>query len=242
MRLLLTRPAVDAGIFAQAMAGLGHDAVIAPLMEVRLQSGPPIALDGVQAVLATSANGIRGLAERTVRRDVTIYAVGPQTAEAATAAGFARVHNASGDASALVELVAAEADPKGGTLLHAAGKETAGRVRQALQAHGFTVETLVLYDAQAVTQLPAAAALGLREAALDGVLLFSPRSAKVFASLVAAAKLAPACAKLTAYCISAATAAALTSLTFARVAVAGTPNQEAMLALLSPASNPPSKG
>jgi uroporphyrinogen-III synthase len=239
MRLLITRPLADAEVFARHIAGLGHEAVIAPVMDVRTHSGPPILLDGVQAVLATSANGIRALAERTTRRDVTIYAVGPQTAEAAASACFGHVHNAAGDANALVEFVANHADPKDGPLLHAAGEETAGRLREALKARGFEVETAVLYDAHPAAELPAVAAQALREDALDGVLLFSPRSAKTFASLVAAAELANSCEKLTAFCISAATAAALAPLTFARMAVAGAPNQEAMLALLSPPRDNP---
>jgi uroporphyrinogen-III synthase len=98
------------------------------------------------------------------------------------------------------------------------------------------VESTVLYDAVPVTLLPENARAALQEHSLDGVLLFSPRSAKTFANLITEAKLASACEKLQAYCISAATAAALTPLTFARVAVAGQPNQEAMLALISPAA------
>jgi uroporphyrinogen-III synthase len=64
------------------------------------------------------------------------------------------------------------------------------------------------------------------------VLLFSPRSAAIFAGLVHDAGLSEHCARLTAYCISAAAAEALKSTPFARIAVAGAPNQTAMLALL----------
>jgi uroporphyrinogen-III synthase len=234
MRLLVTRPAADAESFARILEGQGHQAVVAPIMEVRALAGPAVALDGVQAVIATSANGVRALAQRTPRRDVTLYAVGPQTAEAAAASGFKTVYNAAGDAAALVEFVAAHTKPDGGKLLHAAGEETAGRLRQALTAQGFTVETAVLYGAHPVAELPPPAAQALSEGVLDGVLLFSPRSAKTFATLVIAAQLQAACAKLTAFCISAATAAALSPLTFARVAVAGTPNQDAILSLLTP--------
>jgi hypothetical protein len=53
--------------------------------------------------------------------------------------------------------------------------------------------------------------------------MFSPRSAKTFASLVDEAKLTRTCARLVAFCISSATVEALTPLTFARVAVAGHP-------------------
>lgn len=239
MRLLITRPHEDAVAIAEILRVRGHVPVIAPLMEVQVREGPEIALDGVQAVLATSANGVRALSQRTSRRDVPVYAVGPQTAEAARSAGFKTVHSAEGDSMALVEFVGERLDPAKGQLLHAAGAETVGRLRQALQAKGFTVESTVLYDAVPVAALPENALATLQDGTLGGVLLFSPRSAKTFATLTTEAKLAAACEKLDAYCISAATAAALTPLTFARVAVAGGPNQDAILALIPPASPGP---
>jgi uroporphyrinogen-III synthase len=234
MRLLITRPHQDAVAIAEVLRARGHVPIIAPLMDVQVREGPEISLDDVQAVLATSANGVRAISRRTPRRDVPIYTVGPQTAEAARSAGFKTVRNADGDSMMLVEFVTARADPAQGQLLHAAGAETAGRVRQALQAKGFTVETAVLYDAVPVAALPEKALTALKDRTLGGVLLFSPRSARTFATLTTEAKLGPACERLDAYCISAATAAALTPLTFARLSVAGAPNQEAILALIPP--------
>lgn len=239
MRLLITRPEEDALVIAGLLRARGHTPIVAPLMDVQIREGAAVTLDGVQAFLATSANGVRALARRTSRRELPLYAVGPQTAETARSAGFKTVLNAEGDANALVEFAAGHADPTKGMLLHAAGSETAGRIKQALQAKGFTVDTVVLYDAVPVAKLPENALAVLRDGTLGGVLLFSPRSAKTFATLVAEAKVASACDKLEAYCISAATAVALTPLTFARVAVAGVPNQEAMLALIPPAAPGP---
>src|SRR5689334_10900844 len=129
MRLMVTRPRDDAEAFAEILRSRGHETVVAPLMQVHPIPGPSLSCDGVQGVLTTSANGVRSLAARTSRRDLTVYAVGPQTAEAARVAGFATVINSAGDSAQLVEMVAAKADPKGGTLMHAAGAETAGRVR-----------------------------------------------------------------------------------------------------------------
>ena len=239
MRLLITRPEEDALVIAGLLRTRGHTPIVAPLMDVQVRESPAVTLEGVQALLATSANGVRAFAQRTSRRDLPLYAVGPQTAETARSAGFKTVLNAEGDSNALVEFVAKHGDPAKGLLLHAAGAETAGRLRQALQAKGFTVETVVLYDAVPVAKLPENALTVLQDGTLGGVLLFSPRSAKTFATLVTEAKIASACEKLEAYCISAATAGALTPLTFARVAVAGVPNQDAMLALIPPASPGP---
>jgi uroporphyrinogen-III synthase len=234
MRLLITRPHEDAVAIADILKARGHVPIIAPLMEVQVREGPDVEFDDVQAVLATSANGVRALSHRTPRRDVPLYAVGPQTAEFARSAGFKTVHNAEGDSQVLIEFVAERVDPAKGSLLHAAGAETAGRLRQALQAKGFMVETTVLYDAAPVAALPEKAFTALRDRTLGGVLLFSPRSARIFATLTTEAKLGAACETLDAYCISAATAAALTPLAFARVSVAGAPNQEAILALIPP--------
>ncbi len=239
MRLLLTRPREDADALAKALRARGHVPIVAPLMELHMLAGPPLPLAGVQAVLATSANGVRAFALRNPQRKLTLYAVGPQTAEAAREAGFTSVVSADGDSTALVELVASKADPAKGMLLHAAGAETAGRVRGALQARGFTVETIVLYEAAPLKKLPPEVESVLRDSLLDGVLLFSPRSAKTFAALVAEAQLAEATGAIEAFCISAATAAVLAPLNFARVAVAGEPNQSAMLALIpAPAPGP----
>jgi uroporphyrinogen-III synthase len=232
MRLLVTRPRDDAEAFAKALRARGHIPIVAPLMEVHIMAGAPIALEGVQAVLTTSANGVRALAAGTKRRDLTIYAVGPQTAERAREAGFTVVISAEGDSADLVEMVAREADPAKGLLLHAAGAETAGRLQHALQTRGFRVETAMLYEAAPVAKLPIEADEALRDGSIDGVFLFSPRSAKIFATLVGDAGLAEPCAKLAAFCISPATAAALSPLSFVRVAIAGMPNQDAILDLV----------
>ena len=234
MRLLITRPEEDAVALAATLKDLGHSTLVAPLMDVHIFDGPPLALGGMQAVLATSANGVRAFAKRSEKRDLPIYAVGPQTAEAASKCGFQFVYSAEGDAAILAEAVASWAKPENGALLHAAGAETTGGMRQALQAKGFAVTVEILYEAAPIVKLPEKLEQALRDNALDGVLLFSPRSAKVFTNLVTEAGLGEACARLSCYCISAATAAALGALAFARVSVAGAPNQEAMLALLTP--------
>lgn len=217
MRVLVTRPREDAGRIAEILRARGHKPVIAPLLETRFRDGPEIALDGVQAVLATSANGVRALVRRTPRRDVPVFAVGPQTAEEARDAGFADVRNADGDAKALAEAARRWARPGGGALLHVKGAEGDGSLAASLD--GFDARRLVLYD---VTETGAAIDLD----SIDAVLLFSPRSARIFAAR------APESADVIAICISAATARALGARAFKAVRIAAKPNQDALLACL----------
>jgi uroporphyrinogen-III synthase len=232
MRVLVTRPQDDATEIAQELKARGHQALIAPLLEIRFRDGPEISLDGVQAVLATSANGVRALARRTSRRDVPVFVVGPQSAAAARDLGFAHVRNADGDAIALAVAASRWASPASGALLHAAGEQTKGGLVAELRQKGFDVRSHTLYEAVAAGALPEAAAQALRNNQVDAVLLFSPRSARVFASCVDAAGLQDACGALLAVCISAATAEALAGLHLREIRVAGAPNQEAVLAAL----------
>ncbi|HXL99870.1 MAG TPA: uroporphyrinogen-III synthase [Rhizomicrobium sp.] len=230
MRVLVTRPREDADATAAKLTALGHDAIVAPLLEIRFREGPAISLDGVQAILATSANGVRAIARRTPRRDVALFAVGRQTADAARRAGFGAVQSADGDGAALTRAAARWAKRDGGSLLHAAGAETKGDLAAALVKDGFDLLTEVLYESVAVDTLPEAAADALRARALDAALFFSPRSAHVFSDLVRKAGLS--CDVALAIAISPAAAKALDGLVFKEVRVAQSPDQDALLTLL----------
>src|ERR1700689_137219 len=103
MRVLVTRPYDDALETAAKLKALGHHAILAPLLEIRFRDGAEIALDGVQAILATSANGVRALERRTTQRNVPLFAIGRQSAVVARAAGFSDVQSADGDGTALAQ-------------------------------------------------------------------------------------------------------------------------------------------
>jgi uroporphyrinogen-III synthase len=226
---LITRPQEDAGETARLLEARGHQAMISPSMEATFHEGESLTLEGVQAVLATSANGIRALARRTARRAVPVFAVGPQTAAMARSKGFVTVRDADGDADALAQAAQGWADRDKGALLHIRGWERAGLLAENLRREGFQVCEEILYEMKPLDLRPQAAA-ALRGCGLDAVLFFSPRSAVVFREWVVKENLPTD--GLIAVCISAATQTALAPLPFAAVRVAARPNQDALLACL----------
>ena len=217
MRVLVTRPKDDAEETAALLRARGHEPIVAPLLSVRYHDRQPLHLDGVQGLLFTSANGARAFARHTSRRDFTVFAVGSQTTEAARAAGFSDIHNADGNSEDLARVVHATADPSAGALLHAAGAEAEGRLAAALTAAGYTVRSEVLYDVPAVSAFPNV------EGPIDAVLLYSARSAQVFADLC------PHCENIIACCISAAAADPLAALPLKEIRIAARPTQAALL-------------
>jgi uroporphyrinogen-III synthase len=229
MRVLVTRPRSDAEETARRLRERGHAAIIAPLLEVRFREGPDLAFDGVQAIVATSANGIRALVHRSHRRDIRLFAVGPQTAAAARAAGFADVQNSHGDSLALADAIAGWTDCDRGALLHVAGNEATGKLAERLSGHGYVLRREVLYDVVPVGSLPAVADETLRNRQLDAVLLFSPHSAQTFVRCVEDAGLQSACRGLICVCISRAAADRTGSGIFRETRVAALPSENEML-------------
>lgn len=217
---------------AAALAAQGIDTLIEPLMSVEFTGAGPLDLDGVQALVATSANGIRAFAARDGRRGLPVRAVGEATARAARAAGFARVEAAGGDVATLAEAIVAGLDPGRGGVLHIAGSVSAGDLGGRLAAAGFAYRRAVLYRMRPADALSPDARRALTDDLLDGVAFYSPRTGAIFVDLLASHGLEAACRRLSAYCLSAAVAARVASLGWARTRIAERPEQSAMIAAI----------
>jgi uroporphyrinogen-III synthase len=230
MLSLVTRPRAEAEALAALLAERGVDAVIEPMIEIIERGSLPPKLANVQAILCTSANGVRALARASDARATPVFAVGDATARTARETGFRVVESAGGDVGDLARLVTQRLRPANGRLLHVAGSEIAGDLAGALGAAGFTVERAVLYEARAADALTAGTAALIERGEIDLALFFSPRSSAIFARLVDAAGITAGLQSSVAVSISAAADAALGSLPFRARIVAAAPTQPALLA------------
>jgi len=228
MHVLVTRPVEDGAEIAARLDEMGHVALLAPLLSTHFEAGPEPDVAGVQAILITSANGVRALIRRTARRDIPIFAVGPQTTREAQAAGFTTIRNADGDARLLAQATTQWTTPDKGALLHVCGAEAPGTLGALLESAGFTVRRAALYRVDAAASLPDDARQALAAGRVDAALFFSPRSARIFCDLAEGLPMQA----VTALCISPITAQALTQ-PFKAVRIADKPNQQALLALLN---------
>ena len=233
MRLLNTRPTEDALSLTAALEAMGHEVISAPLLSIEDVEGDLPDLADVYGLLATSANGLRAFAGKSDRRDLKVFAVGDATARTASAKGFDDVSTASGDVDALADLVKATCQPADGILLHVAGSAVAGDLGGNLDAAGYKVQRLVLYKALVAGVLPDQVEKMLTAGDLDGVMLYSPRTAATFVALVQAAGLEKACATADVWCLSPAVANKARDLPWRRIHTSGRPEQEALLDLLA---------
>jgi uroporphyrinogen-III synthase len=228
MRIAVTRPEEDAGPLQAKLEAMGHAAVVAPLMSIAPRAGVEIPARPWQAIAVTSANGIRALPPNHALTSFRTLTVGPQSLKAAIAAGFtAEAHG--GDVNGLAAFIARSLDPAKGPILYLSGAETAGDLEAQLSAAGFDCRRVVLYDAVQAVSLGAAEE-ALRQGRLDGVLLYSPRSARIWRSLVGSAGLSEHAARIMHFCLSRNVATSLPETWPSRIAAE--PEEKAMLAML----------
>ena len=186
----------------------------------------------MRALIAQLQAGNLASADWVAWRNLPVFAVGPQTAAAAQAAGFARIRQAGGDVAALAALIARHKE-EAAPIFCIAGRDRAGDLAALLDEKAVAAIRGVLYRADAAHAFSDAAAAALRDAAepVDGVLLYSRRSAVIFLSLYET--LSPHQApRPTAFCLSQPIAEAMRAAGFQAVA----PRQaesEALLALLA---------
>lgn len=172
--LLLTRPAEGSDRFAEMLrARFGADLpiVIAPLQRIEwVDFTPPD--PKTKALIFTSQNGVLGWNRDTSAAKLPAYCVGPQTANAARAAGH-EVIQAGGDAEALIDLI--QSQKPQAPLLHIRGEHARGNVAQTLTQAGIRTFDRIAYR-QIALPLSDDARKALQGSTPVIAPLFSPRS------------------------------------------------------------------
>lgn len=230
MHILLTRPESDSIKLAQELRAAGHMITIEPLLEVTFHDQPVPDISGAQALVFTSANGVRAFARLSADRAVTVVAVGAATAQAARDHGFAQVTAAGGDVESLGDLLARTFNPAQGRLVHIAGSAIAGDLKGRLESLGFNVSREILYETIAATSLSDTLIGRIKAREIDLMLFFSPRTAQTFANLSHKHRIETFLSHATAGCLSFAVKDALHSLPWRRIVVGKKATQDALLA------------
>jgi uroporphyrinogen-III synthase len=225
MRLLVTRPIEDAAALKAKLEVMGHEVISSPLLTIAPREPVEIPSADYQTIALTSANAIRCLAGKSQLdrlRHLPVLAVGPQSAAAARQAGFTGVTETGGDGAGLARHIIAELSPAKGPVLYLSGLDTASDFAGRLTQAGFAVERVIVYEARPATKLAAEAKRA------QGILLYSPRSARLWLDLARQADV-PANV-MTHFCLSPNIAAILPD-GFAR-RVAARPEEDALLEII----------
>ncbi len=164
---------------AKAVEALGHEAVLAPVLETH-SIDADLSATRFDAVIFTSRNGVSAFAKLSDRRDCPAWCVGDATAEAARLSGFGDVISAEGDVGALFDKLKCDA-PRSARFLYASAREPAAPLMAWMWAEGLSVTQTPVYETRAI--MPAIGDADLHS--ITHVLIHSARAGKALAAFVA---------------------------------------------------------
>jgi uroporphyrinogen-III synthase len=235
MAILVTRPHPDNEATAANLRARGYDVMLAPLLKFE-----PVAFhdendETYAAVIVTSANAIRAIAQQLPELRLSklpLFAVGEHTAATARDAGFTEVIAAGGDAAALRDRVLQSARDKvlkkKSTLLYLAGADLSRDLAGELGAEGFSVVTQTTYRMTPVKHLPRAVCDGFAAHGIEAVLHYSRRSARAFVDAARFEGVEISALAIPQCCLSESVAGALREAAASQVAVAASPDENAL--------------
>lgn len=232
MLFLVTRPEPDGSKLKAMIEALDHEAIVEPLMEAELLPDAIDSLEGVAAVVATSRNGLRALSHSPYLRDaiaLPLFVVGRGTLEEAQRLGFERIAVGPGTVSGFAAGIAGTLDPADGLILHLAADVKAGDLAGELDLLGFRVLQPIVYRMKTAEALSEGTREAIGDGHIEGVVLMSPRTARIYAGLIRRHGLADAAAEVVHVCLSDAVARGLSTLRDVPVEVAGGPSMGALM-------------
>lgn len=235
MLILVTRPLPEAWETKAQIEKLGHDVLMAPLMEIVFDELNPDVFNGASGLVATSRNALRclvmsGLVDKA--RHLQVYAVGEATANHASELKLLNITAGRGSASDLVPVIAERHAKRPGHLVHLSGDHQAYDIKGALAEKGIKVETVVVYRQVASDALPGPVLSALRGGRVDAITLLSPRTAEIWNELARKHRLEEALETQTYLCLSDAVAEKLQLGARTNVKIAAEPKAADLLALI----------
>ena len=240
MAILVTRPQPDNARTVAALRAQGHVALAAPMLRFEKVMVSLDADANFGAVIVTSANALRGLADQPAAAGLfrlPVFAVGDRTAQAAQDAGFRHVISASGDANDLRALLIARAQAVK-PLLYLAGADLSRDLAAELGTRGFQVVTHTTYRMAPVIDLPDEVEAAFAAGGIEAVLHYSRRSARAFFKAAGLAGVEISALATPHLCLSGAIAEIAHDAGATKVMAAATPDEDALFAVLARAIPP----
>lgn len=182
LAVIVTRTLPGARDTAETLRSLGYTPILSPMLRIVETGFDPGLADGIAHIVFTSANGVHAVAAAKVSPDIRVWCVGPSTADAARAAGYANVGEGDGNADDLARLILSSGAE--GPILHVANEAAAGNMVTTLRAAGRDARFCAPYRTEAEASLSSEARAAL--AAASPVLLLV-HSAKASGAVAASA-------------------------------------------------------
>jgi len=232
-KVLITRPTLSAQKTAEAIAAIGFECVIAPVIDITPVDFDLPNSDEIDGFVFTSVNGVQSFCAKSAYRDKPVYCVGDTTALAARDCGFHDVHTAKGTAQDLAQMIHDKTQVQR-VYVHFRGRDVAHSIGELLaDSPKCTVIETIVYEARVLESISPKALKELENKTIEYALFYSTRTAKAFTNLVIKAECPSLMKPIKALCLGHSMVEFVAKLPWKDIIVSDTPNEAALLSLLN---------
>ncbi len=231
MRVLVTRATDDAARTGEHLRKLGHEAIVAPVIEI-IATGNALPNEPVDAIVATSVHALTGIDHLpSALMGAPWLVVGGRLRDALVARDFGEPEIVSTDVSNLIVEIG-ERYPEPFRFLYPAGRDRKDTLERVLRDAGHELTVVETYEARETQAFDAFVVNMLRDGTIAAVLHFSRRSADLFVTRIRDAGLSHIAGNMRHIAISTDAATPIEARGWS-VEIAQRPDEESMLALLA---------
>lgn len=180
MHIWVTRTAPDNFLTARRLKDMGHRAFVRPALTV-MPAEHDLPDRVPDAILFTSANGVRYHRWNADMAQVPVYAVGNHASELALRTGYATVTSTGGDAE-LIKALMDLALPEGARIVHFSAREVAPALPEHILMAGHDYAQVIVYDVADVPSPSDSDAVRMLDR-IDAIMVHSARGAANAASV-----------------------------------------------------------
>ena len=145
MHILLTRPLDDCLEIIIKFKSLGHQVSHLPLLNIEKLNHPEIDFNEYKAIIFTSANAIKFLETKKIRKDILCFCIGNATEKKVRGKGFLNTISAEGNVENLKELVIQNLNKDTGKIIYLSGEIISTNLDQSLANEGYLLKRIVNY-------------------------------------------------------------------------------------------------
>ena len=232
MRFLLIRPIDESAALAKKLENTGHQTIIDPVLTIQSEAHNTINFSLYQALIFTSAAAIKIFTQTYDVLKLRTYTVGQKSAQEAKQHGFHDIISADGDVNKLAQLITSNANTSSGPLLYLSAADVAKDLNKLLEKKGFQIDRVIIYQAQAITELKKPTLLALKKHEIDFIPFYSSRSALIFKEMIRKSNMLESLNHVTALCLSANIEKTLVDLPWKNLMTAKKPKEDELFNLI----------
>ncbi len=229
MKVLLTRPQQDSEELAEELLQHNINSHIDPLIEIEMNPFNEN-LQQTQALVITSPNGIKCFAKQNQERSLPLFVVGEESKRLAASLHFKNIIQGEGTALSLLPLIKMACPKLDKEIAYITGNYIHTDLCEHLGHKGYITKRIIVYNTIEKTTFNPQTWQFLKEKTISTVILFSPRSAQIFAKLIQNSR--DACQSLYGVCLSSEVMKNISELPWKKLYTAVSPTRQEIIRIL----------